>query len=84
LNPVEKCLLDKSLVLDEIAPGEGFGLFVLLTMPDLPSFACKAEVAEDLELAFCQKRAVVLLYPDVVMAGYLRKHEMMVRVAILA
>ena len=84
LNPVEKCLLDKSPVLDETVLGEGFGLFVLVTMPDLPVCACKAELAEDLELASFQKRAVVLLHLDVVMAGYLRNHELLVRAAMLA
>lgn len=45
LNPVEKCLLDKSPVLDKTFLGEGFGLFVLAAIPDLPDFACKAELA---------------------------------------
>ena len=84
MNPVEKCLLNKLPVLDEIVLGEGFGLFVLVTTPDLPAFACKAELAEDLELASLQKRTVVLLHLDVVMAGYLMERELMVRAVMLA
>lgn len=76
--------MDKSPVLDETVLGEGFGLFVLVSIPDLPAFACKAELAEDLELASLQKRVVVLFHLDVVMTGYLREHELMVRAAILA
>ena len=49
-----------------------------MTIPDLPEFA------EDLEFASLPKRAVVLLHFDVVMAGYLRERELMVRVAMLA
>ena len=55
-----------------------------MTIPDLPEFAYKAELAEDLEFASLPKRTVVLLHFDVVMAGYLRELELMVKVAMLA
>ena len=67
-------MLDKLPVL-----GEGFGLFVLVTIPDLPEFACKAELAEDLEFASLQKHAVVLMSLDVAMPGYSRERELMVK-----
>lgn len=83
MNSVEKCLLDKLPVLAKTVLGEEFGLFVLVTIPDLPEFACKAEDLEDLEFASLQKH-VVLMHLDVVMPGYLRKRELMVRAAMLA
>ena len=55
-----------------------------MTIPGLPEFAYEAELAEDLEFASLPKCAVVLLHFDVVMTGYLREREMMVRAAMLA
>ena len=84
MNSAEQCLRNKSPVLHQTVLSQSFGLFALVTIPDLPEFAYKAELAEDLEFASLPKRAVVLLHFDVVMAGYLRERELMVRIAMLA
>lgn len=59
-------------------------MFVLVTIPDLPEFACKAELAEDLEFASLQKHAVVLMSLDVAMPGYSRERELMVKAVMFA
>ena len=76
--------MDKSPVLDETALVEVFGFSELATIPDLPASACKAVLAEDLELASLRNLAVALLHPDVVVAGYSMERQLKEKAAILA
>lgn len=62
---------------------EVVGLLELVTIPDLPVSACKAVIAEDLDLAFLQNLVVVVSHLDVEMAGYSMELQLKVKAVML-
>ena len=75
--------MDKLPVLYEVVLVEVVGLLELVTIPDLPASACKAVIAESLELASLQNLVVVLLNLVVEIAGYSMEHQLKVKVVML-